>query len=585
MHMPPTKTLLASLFILCLCNTLFSATQPNVVLVMTDDQGYGDLGCHGNPILKTPNLDQLYAESIRLTDFHVDSFCTPTRAALMTGRYSSRTGAYRTSSGRTMLHVDETTMADLFKANGYATGIFGKWHLGDSYPHRPQDRGFTDTLWHRCGGVGQLSDYWGNDYFDDTYEHNGKMEKFEGYCTDIWFQGALNFIEANKDRPFFCYIPTNAPHGPYRISPEYSNPYQKEANWSSGANFYGMIANIDENIARLRAHLKKLNLEENTILIFMTDNGSAGGAEYPPENRLDSLPLKGYSAGMRGKKSSIYDGGHRVPCFIHWPQGNLTGGRDVNQLMAHLDLTPTLMELCNLKREAGLPLDGKSLVPLLQNKEVDWPDRILTSQFQGGAYFRYVPEAWTDSFVMTSRWRLLNGKQLYDIKQDPSQSHDIADLHPKVVAELRAAYEPWWKEVKPRLYEPVRNYLGSDQENPTVLTSQEWQMPVGNPPWNPASVNRLPAVTGPWFVHVTRAGKYEITLSQKPLYVNFPIVAETARLKIAGIDQTENVTANKSGVHFEVTLPAGPTKLETYLTTKEGKVGGAYFASVKYLGK
>ena len=192
---------------------LATEVRPNVIVVMTDDQGYGDLGCHGNPVLKTPHLDKLHAESIRLTDFHVSPFCTPTRAALMTGNYPGYTGAYRTSSGRTMMHPDEKTVGNLFADAGYTTGMVGKWHLGDNAPHRPQDRGFQDVLWHRCGGIGQASDYWGNDYFDDTYERatdddrQGTFEKFEGYCTDVWFTESLRFVEKNRDKPFFRAFP------------------------------------------------------------------------------------------------------------------------------------------------------------------------------------------------------------------------------------------------------------------------------------------------------------------------------------------------------------------------------------------
>jgi arylsulfatase A-like enzyme len=183
--------------------------RPNVVLVMTDDQGYGDLACHGNSIIKTPNLDALHAQSTRLTNFHVGPTCSPTRASLMTGRYCNRTGVWHTVMGRSLLRKDEVTMADVFRAGGYKTGIFGKWHLGDNYPFRPQDRGFDEVLIHKGGGIGNTQDYWGNDYFDDTYFRNGRPERFEGYCTDVWFTEAIKFIEANKDRPFFCYLPTN----------------------------------------------------------------------------------------------------------------------------------------------------------------------------------------------------------------------------------------------------------------------------------------------------------------------------------------------------------------------------------------
>ena len=311
------------------------SSKPNVILIMTDDQGYGDLSCHGNPILKTPNLDRLHAESVRLTNFHVSPFCTPTRAALMTGQYPARTGAYRTSCGRTMMHPDERTIAHVFAENGYATGMVGKWHLGDNSPHRPQDRGFQNVVWHRCGGVGQASDYWGNDYFGDTYERNGKFEKFEGYCTDVWFSEAMRFIDENKNTPFFLYLATNAPHGPYRVDPKWSEPYQGKANWGAGPQFYGMIGNIDHNIDMLRQCLARLGLAENTILVFMTDNGTANGAEFG-RDKLNSEAVQGFNAGMRGKKSSVYEGGHRVPFFIYWPAGGLTGGRDINRLaVAH----------------------------------------------------------------------------------------------------------------------------------------------------------------------------------------------------------------------------------------------------------
>ncbi len=335
--------------------------RPNVILVMTDDQGYGDLGCHGNDVIVTPNLDELYNQSIRLTDFHVDPTCSPTRSALMTGHYSSRTGVWHTIMGRSLLGKHEVTMADVFSSSGYKTAIFGKWHLGDNYPFRPQDRGFQEVLIHGGGGVGQGPDYWGNDYFDDTYFHNDTAKKFEGYCTDIWFDGALKFIEANKDRPFFCYVPTNAPHGPYNVADKYSKPYRDKGIDAKQANFYGMITNIDENMGRLMSRLKELGLEQNTILIFMTDNGTSGG----------------HAGGMRGKKGSEYEGGHRVPFFVRWPGGGVKEPGDVDRLSAHIDVLPTLIDLCSLTKPAGVKFDGASLAPLLKGKVSNWPDRTL----------------------------------------------------------------------------------------------------------------------------------------------------------------------------------------------------------------
>ena len=249
--------------------------RPNIVIILTDDQGYGDVACLGNKEIKTPAMDRLYADSVRLTNFHVDPTCSPTRSALMTGRYSSRTGVWHTIMGRSIMHPDEVTIAEIFAQGGYRTGCFGKWHLGDNFPCRPQDQGFHEVLVNGGGGVTQTPDYWGNDYFDDTYWHNGKPTKQTGYCTDVFFNGAMRFIEKNKNRPFFCYIPTNAAHGPFLVAKKYSEPYKKMGIASPRAEFYGMITNIDENLARLRKKLKSLGLEENTILIFMTDNGTA----------------------------------------------------------------------------------------------------------------------------------------------------------------------------------------------------------------------------------------------------------------------------------------------------------------------
>jgi len=558
------------------------SSQPNVVLIMTDDQGYGDLSCHGNPILKTPHLDRLHAESVRFTDFHVSPFCTPTRAALMTGRYPARTGAYRTSSGRTMLHTDERTVAHVFADAGYATGMVGKWHLGDNTPHRPQDRGFQDVVWHRCGGVGQASDYWGNDYFDDTYERNGKFEKFDGYCTDVWFAEGMRFIEENKEKPFFLYIAPNAPHGPYRVPPEWAKPYKGKADWGAGPEFYGMVANIDHNVGLLRDRLEKLDLAENTILIFMTDNGTANGASFG-EDRLNSEAVKGFNAGMRGKKSSIYDGGHRVPLFVHWPRGGLTGGRDVDTLSAHIDVLPTLADLCGVKVAPTHEPDGLSLVSLMRGDSTKrWAREFIPIQYHGGAYFRHEAEIWMHSVIMTERWRLVNGAALYDIQADPAQRRNVASENHTVADRLRRLYPAYWLSVSPRIT-PVHIDLGNAAENPTVLCSQDWRMPTGNPPWNFGSIRRLPKVTGPWMVDVKQAGRYCITLRQWPVEAGKPVVAVRAKVSIAGREKEQAVEKGAKGVAFEMELPKGKTELRTWLFDEKGRAGGAYFTEVERL--
>lgn len=339
------------------CGAVFAAQRPNVIVVITDDQGYGDLSFTGNPIVKTPQLDQFAEQSIRLTNYHVDPTCSPTRAALMTGRYSDRAGVWHTLMGRSLLRARETTMADVFEANHYATGFFGKWHLGDTYPFRPEDRGFQHVVMHGSGAIGQAADYWGNDYFNDTYYVNGKWTKFEGYCTDIWFSEARKFIQtcATKKKPFFIYLSTNAPHQPLRAPQKYLEMYLNNPGMEGHQEaipFYGMISNIDDNFGVLRAFLKQEGLEENTILIFTTDNGSSKGSGI-------------YNAGMKGGKGVAFEGGHRVPFFLRWPEGKLVGGAEVDQITAHLDLLPTFIDLLDLQAPS-IEFDGTSLVDVLR---------------------------------------------------------------------------------------------------------------------------------------------------------------------------------------------------------------------------
>ncbi len=543
---------------------------PNVILIMTDDQGYGDLSCTGNPILRTPNMDKLYRESVRLENFHVSPTCSPTRAALMTGHYSNRTGVWHTIMGRSILLRDEITAGQIFAANGYRTGVFGKWHLGDNYPSRPQDRGFQETLVHGGGGVGQTPDYWGNDYFDDTYFKNGVPHKCRGYCTDVFFKAALRFIEENRNRPFFCYLPTNAPHGPYRVPEKYAEPYKKPG--VPNPNFYGMIANIDWNLGKLLTRLQELGLYENTIVIFMTDNGTAAGFR----GGRGREPV-GYNAGMRGTKGSQYDGGHRVPCFIRWPAGGLLGGRAVKHITAHVDILPTLIDLCGLKPPADIKFDGVSLRPLLQNPDCKWPDRILVVDSQRIEY----PEKWRKSAVMSDRWRLIDGKELYDMTVDPGQRHDVAGRYPDVVKRLREAYEKWWADISPRFDLYARIALGDPAENPSRLTCHDWH--GRRVPWHQGAIRRGLVANGFWAVEISRPGTYEFALRWFPREEDKVIEAKEARLKIGSFEASKQIEKGAVEVTFRVPLKPGKAKLQTWFIEANGRSRGAYFVYVKRL--
>lgn len=545
-----------------------SQRRPNVILIITDDQGYGDLSCHGNAHISTPNLDRLHGQSLRLVDYHVSPTCSPTRAALLTGRYNNRTGVWHTIMGRSLLRRDETTMADVFAAAGYRTAIFGKWHLGDNYPYRPQDRGFAESLVHGGGGVGQTPDWWGNTYFDDTYLRNGRPERFKGYCTDVWFAEAMRFIEVNRGRPFFVYLATNAPHGPYRVPPQYAQPYRNRPEVPD-VEFYGMIASIDENIGRLEAKLAELGLADDTILIFMTDNGTSG---------------RGYNAAMRGRKSSEYDGGHRVPCFIRWPAGGIAGGRDVKGLTAHIDMLPTLASLCGIPARTNRPIDGMDLSPLLRGAAA-WPQRVLVVDNQRVD----VPVKGKNCAVMTDRWRLINRRELYDMPADPGQQRDVAADNPDVVGRLSDEYEKWWQSIWADAQAPTPIVLGSDRENPARLTCHDWHGP--NVPWDQSMVRNAMRANGWWDVEVDRDGAYRFDLRRWPAEVDRPITAAIAggkavpaalaRVSIDGEERTAAVASDAAAVTMEMPLKAGRHRLQTWFLDAAGaELCGAYYVHV-----
>lgn len=485
--------------------------MPNqVILVITDDQGYPDLGCTGNPWLKTPHIDRLHDEGVRFHDFHVQPLCTPTRGALMSGHHPMRNGAWATCWGRSILRRDETTIADIFAANGYRTALFGKWHLGDNYPYRPFDRGFEHVVAHKGGGVGQTPDFWGNNYFDDTYFHNGQAREHIGYCTDIWFEEAMDFIEANHDRDFFCVISTNAPHSPYLVADKYAEPYRGNPDIVE-PEFYGMIANIDENVGTLRAKLDELGIANDTLFMFMTDNGSSGSALLDD----DLFPTRGYNAGLRGKKGHYYDGGHRVPFFASLP-GRGIGDRDVNELCLDIDFLPTMVDLFDLKAPDDLHSDGRSFASLLTGDAEELEDRKHVLKIKQSTE----PPPREHGAVITRRWRLVGCRELYDIKADPGQLDDVADQHPDIVAELQAYNDQWYDQMQASIDEPCRLLLGHEAENPTTICSMDV---LGDVAWQQAHVVNALKSSGTWNVRFAEPGRYRFQLRRWPRELPLPI--------------------------------------------------------------
>ena len=576
-----------------------AAVRPNVLLILTDDQGYGDLSCHGNPWLRTPELDRLHEESVRLTDFHVDPMCAPTRAALLTGRYSARTGVWSTLRGRYIMNRDETTMAEVFAASGYATGMFGKWHLGDSWPYRPFDRGFQESLSFGGGVVGEIPDHWDNDYFNAVYERNGIPERFSGrYCTDVWFDEATSFIERNRNRPFFCYVPTNAPHSPFNVADQYSNPYLTMGVPEQRAKFYGMIACIDERAGMIRRQLAELGIARDTIVVFMGDNGTSGGAELDRRGFLKD----GYNAGMRGRKCWAFEGGHRNSCLIHWPTGGLQGGRDVNALAAHIDLFPTLVSLCGLQKPA-VDFDGRDLTSLLSGDREDHDDdRVLVVHNQQ----QDNPVKFKDFEVMTKRWRLAQTnswgpgeRELFDQQVDPAQERNLRAEEPAVVERLEAEYGTWWQCVGERFDSVSPIFVGGEQ-NPVPITCHAWHGEKGL--YNQWHVRPGLVDNGWWPLEVVTDGLYEVELRRWPREANAPICAplparhnvpfvddfvpgkalaiRAARIAVGDLEQTAPVAENEVCKTFRIPLRQGSVRLETFLTDADGVVRGAYYVYI-----
>ena len=563
------------------------AARPNVVLIMTDDQGYGDFGVQGNALIRTPQIDKMANASATMTQFYVSPVCSPTRACLMTGRYNYRTRCIDTYVGRSMVDPAETTVAEVLQGAGYATGVFGKWHLGDCYPMRPMEQGFEESLVHRGGGLAQPSEPPANGrrYTDPILFHNGQEVQTSGYCTDVYFSAAMTFIErcAKAERNFFVYLPTNAPHGPYHDVPAKWLDYYKNIDLSSVmvnapkkpaalaaaqdmvARIFAMISNVDENVGRLTGRLDELQLTDNTIVIFLVDNGPNSARYVGP---------------LRGRKSEVHEGGIRSPLWIRWP-ARLKAGASSDRVAAHIDLMPTVLDACGVAVPAGLRLDGRSLLPLLCGEKAEWPDRSIVIQSHRGD----APVLYNHFMIRGPRYKLLNASgfgreqlpnpprfELYDIRNDPGETNNLVDQEPDVFARLKKAYEGWFQDVsstRPDNYAAPRIHIGTPHENPTVLTRQDWRHTAGRP-WGKTSI-------GHWELLVASPGPYDVCLRFDP-----ESAPGSVELKITGVTKKAQLPADATEHTFRaLTLPKGPAWLEAVLT-HGGKPRGVYQVDVEH---
>ncbi len=480
------------LLLLILCLNIFGAVllqaqnQPNVLLIIADDQGYGDLGITGNPHIKTPVIDNFAQKSIRFNQFYVSPVCAPTRSSLMTGRFSLRTGIRDTYNGGAIMAPEEVTIAEMLKKAGYTCGIFGKWHLGDNYPSRPVDQGFDEAVVHLSGGMGQVGDFttWfqgDSSYFNPVLWHNGEQQKYTGYCTDIYATQAIRFIENHQNQPFFCYLAFNAPHTPLQVPEEYYQMYKdidpasgfekdnrpfpemNEKDREDARKVYAMVTNIDDNLKKLFEKLDELNISENTVIIFMTDNG--------PQQRR-------YIAGMRGRKGSVYRGGVRVPFFFSYPE-IFEGNRDIEKTAAHIDVLPTLAELCGAKIPDDRIIDGKSLVPLMQADKADWPERSLFFYWN-----RRYPELYNNIALHKGKYKLaghtnydaaITDFELFDIKKDPYEQNNIVNENKKLAQALKDELDKTYIELitSENIVHPPLTAVGSEFENPVYLNRND----------------------------------------------------------------------------------------------------------------
>jgi arylsulfatase A-like enzyme len=541
-------------------------TPPNVIIVLTDDQGYSDVGFNGNPLVKTPLLDQFASESVIFDKFYANPVCSPTRAALMTGRYAYRTGVLETQEGVSILRPAELTIAEALKEAGYATGMFGKWHLGDNAPARPMDQGFDQTLMHIGGMIGApYSPLDAQSYFDPVLIDNGVEKRIKGYCADIFTDAAIEFIKDSKDTPFFVYLALNTPHHPLTVGDSYAQPYRDAGLSEETSRYYGMISNIDDNFGRVVQTLKAKGIDDNTIIVFLGDNGTSS------LHKQDDL----WEVGLRGRKTYVYENGIRVPMFIHLPESKLNGKR-LDAVACVEDLMPTILDACKVKSTSVM--DGISLLPILENTTSVLPPRSIFAQFHRGQ----PPIAYRNATVIDGHWKMVQAVgrggesysldiaqfELYNLESDPNEEHDVVNANPEVFSKLKGTYDHWFQDVCSEGFEPVRTWIGSDVENPVMLSRQDWR-----------GGGLFDGDLGHYLLDVKKTGNYTITCRWSKLLKKEHKVVLMLNDRII----ENHILYAESECRFEgIEIEEGECRLEAWVEI-DGKKNGFRFIKIERL--
>ncbi|WP_152286611.1 arylsulfatase [Flavicella marina] len=548
--------------------------RPNIIIMMSDDQGYGDIGAHGNPYLKTPNIEKIGKLGLEMSHFVASPNCSASRASLMTGRYPYRTGVTAVTQVDHFMNSSEITLAEILSSNGYQTGIFGKWHLGDHFPMRPTDQGFQEALVHKGGGIGQAAGPAGNTYFNPVLEHNNVSKKYQGYCDDIFTDATINFINENKTQPFFAFLSTNLPHFPLQVPEFRAEPYRQIGLHEDNALTYGMIDNIDENVGRVLKTLKKLKLDKNTIVIFLSDNG-------PRHRRTknDAYPGR-WVANLRGTKTSVYDCGIRVPFYVSWPN-KIKKGQTSKTMGAIIDVMPTLLDACQIETPKEIQLDGTSLLPLWENKVTTLDDRIFFTQMHyGPTPFKYMHfAARSQKYKLVSPHNfphgivhqptdfqlknVLENLELYDLENDPSERINIADKHPDIVETMLEAYENWFDTTtEEREAKGIQRIcIGTNAQPNVILSRFDWG--------GPRVISRFD-YGGAHVIEDNKLGHWRVTTEKGNYTISYDLPEITkdgmAHFKYNDIHLKQPVKAGQKKITFEkIALPKSSGNLHAYL--------------------